>query len=420
MLENSNSTNIAEQKSTTVDNREIAVSDLEKLVMAGQSWSSLRTPDKLSRLLHRRFSTPECNDPRLVGSFPILEWAKMPKTTYEPSIIYCTWASAGENVDIEFVKRQLEAFKQNQIKPDIFIIDAGWSVSSGDWFLVEGKKFPKGLKETTELIHQEGMEAWIWIAPFLVDQNSSLAKEHPDWLIKQKENDPSVFKFWETASSLPHFILNYSNPDVQNYLSDVCKKIKSWGIDGIKADYLSNAFFIPIDQCGEIDSAYAKYLAGNYRLKMLTLVHDFLAQIKNLEMGVLACGCPFPAALGVADFIRVSNDSGLPLGRNPKIARMINHIMINGVDRGVKNLTPLVKKFGINADPDMFYQFNISPKDLERLRAIQEFSIRNGGCLTLGDDFSKLSSGQIDNVRQLVSLFQSTKTKPQVSPDKTL
>lgn len=386
---------------TTQDGREISVRDLGELVLAGQSWSSLRF-DKLSELLGRKFSLPDCNDPRFVGSFPVLEWLKMPPTSYKPSIIYCTWASAGGRDSLEFTQKQLDAFDRLDIRPDLFIIDAGWFKQAGDWMEVDRKKFPQGIEEAVKIVHDFGAEAWVWLGPFIVSRQSQLAKDHPDWLVQKNSKDgPDVFWYPTTANTTQHFILNYSNPEAQEYLSEVCNTLRKWGIDGIKADYLSNAFFIPMDQCGEIDSVYAKYLAGNYRLKMLTLVHDFLAQVKKSGMGVLACGCPFPAALGTADFIRVSNDSGVP--RKTKLARQFNHIMIDGVERGVRKLTPLIKKFGINPDPDMFYQFDVTSKDLERLKVIQKLSIKNGGCLNLGDDFKNLNSQQIENVEQLIS-----------------
>lgn len=379
----------------TQDGREIPIEDLGDLVLAGQSWSSLRF-DKPAKVLGRQFSLPDCNDPRLVGSFPVLEWAKMPKTSYEPSIIYCTWAAAGNNVNIEFVKKQLESFKKFQIHPDIFIVDAGWFTAAGDWFSVDKKKFPGGLKEAVDAIHNSGIEAWVWWGPFNVDRKSRLAREHPDWLVKKIDREkPAIFKFTQTSISPPHFILDPRHPEARGYIQRVVEQIKDWGFDGVKADFLSNAFFIP----------------GQKQLEALTYIHDLLGEIKKSGLGVLACGCPFTAALGVADFVRVSNDSGVAAGMNSKVSRRINHVLIEGVDRGVRQRTSLVKKFGINPDPDMFYQFDLGKSDAEKLKEIQEFSIKNGGCLTLGDDFNKLTPEQIAVVRQLVSLFDSVNKK---------
>lgn len=392
---------VAERTLHTFDERKIDIKDLEDLVLAGQSWSSLRF-DKLARVLGRRFSLPDCNDPRLVGSFPVLEWAKAPKTSYEPSVIYCTWAAAGNNVNIEFVKKQLESFKRFQIHPDIFIVDAGWFTSAGDWFSVDQKKFPGGLKEAVDAIHNSGIEAWVWWGPFNVDRKSRLSQEHPDWLIKKIDNEkPAIFKLRQTSISPPHFILDPRHPEAREYMQRVVEQIKDWGFEGVKADFLSNAFFVP----GQKD------LGALNQLQALTYIHDLLGEIKKSGLGVLACGCPFTAALGVADFIRVSNDSGVPAGMNSQVSRRFNHVTVEGVDRGVRQRTSLVKKFGINPDPDMFYQFDLDKSDAKRLKEAQEFSIKNGGCLTLGDDFDKLTPGQIEVVRQLVSLFDSVNKK---------
>lgn len=392
---------VAERTLQGPDNQEIHIKDLEDLVLEGQSWSSLRF-DKLARVFGRRFSLPDCNDPRLVGSFPVLEWAKAPKTSYEPSVIYCTWAAAGNNVNIEFVKKQLKSFERLQINPDIFIVDAGWFTSAGDWFSVDKRKFPRGLEEVAEVIHDSGIEPWIWWGPFNVDRKSHLAREHPDWLVKKiGRKNPAIFKFTQTSISPPHFILDSRHPEARRYMRSVVEQIKDWGFEGVKADFLSNAFFVP----GEED------LEAVNQLQALTYIHDLLEEIKKSGLSVLACGCPFTAALGVADFIRVSNDSGVPAGMNSKVSRQINHVLVEGVDRGVRQRTSLVKEFGINPDPDMFYQFDLGESDAERLIKIQEYSIRNGGCLTLGDDFNKLTPEQIAVVRQLVSLFDSVNAK---------
>jgi alpha-galactosidase len=34
-------------------------------------------------------------------------------------------------------------------------------------------------------IHELGFKAGIWLAPFLVNENLPLAKEHPDWFLKE-------------------------------------------------------------------------------------------------------------------------------------------------------------------------------------------------------------------------------------------
>ncbi len=372
----------------TSDNREIPIEALEELVLAGQSQSSLRIDE--ARVLGKRFSLPDCSDPRLIGSLPVLEWAKASKTSYEPSIIYCTWAAAGSNVDIEFIKGQLASFEKLGIHPDIFILDAWWFTAAGDWFSVDRRKFPSGLKEAAEMIRASGIEPWLWWGPYNVDRHSRLAQEHSDWLVQTNSEKPALFKFTQTTILPPHYILDPRQPEAQKYMQDVIGQFKKWGFEGVKADFMSNVFFI-----SELD-----------QLQALTYIHNLLAEIKNSGLGVEACGCPFTAALET-DFVRVGNDSGIAAGGNSKVSRLINHFLSIGAERGVKQMTLLMKQFGRIPDPYMFYQFDLSKRDVGRLEEVQEYSIRNGGCLTLGDDFRSLTPEQLEKVRKLVSLFDT-------------
>lgn len=382
---------VKSDKILTLDGREISPRDIAALIEAGQSWSSLQFP-RLAKALNLPFSLPYCNDPRLVGVRPPDEWIRAPGTICEPAIIYCTWASVGSNVSFEFVKKQLRAFNNLLIHPDIFIIDEGWESKPGDWQSVDRKKFPKGLEEATQLIHQSSMEAWLWWGPFNVSQKSVLAQDHRSWLATGKNAGQPVSFGIEKSCMMPaHFILDPRNKDAWEYLENVALQIKKRGFDGVKADFLTNVFLIP-----RIDPQEA-----------LLYVHNILKTIKKAGLKVEGCCCPFSAALGVADYIRVTNDSGLPKGMNPEIAGKINHIMVDGVVRGVKERTDLARKFGVIPDPDMFYQFDLGWQDIKRLSDTQEWSIQHGGCLTLGDDFSELArlqkteKGQVQVIRQI-------------------
>ncbi len=66
------------------------------------------------------------------------------------------------------------------------IIDDGWSVNHGDW-IPDPEKFPDGdedFKLLVNKIHESGLKVWLWWVPGYTDSISSLAAQHPDWLIK--------------------------------------------------------------------------------------------------------------------------------------------------------------------------------------------------------------------------------------------
>ena len=369
----------------TKDNRQIGGELIKELVEAGGSWTSLMLSPKVSKFFRLPYLIPYCNDPKLVGVEPPEEWIKEPRTNEKPKIIYCTWMSTGIKVNLPFIKRQIEAFKKIEIHPNVFIIDAGWFTQPGDWLSVNKKKFPHGLEEATKLLRENNIEPWLWWGPYNVDKKSQLAKTHPDWLVKKGEKPLSFNYYYKTGLFPPHYILDPRNINSQNYLEEVEKKFKDWGFAGIKADFLSMPFFIP-----EITQKEA-----------LNLIHKTLKGLKEKGLKVLACGCPFSAAVGVADYIRVSNDSGFPLIKNSKI----NEIMADHSLLGVKKNRKLVQKVGIIPDPDMYYSSPINKKGLEKLEEAQKYSIRRYGCLTFGDDFSSLSPEQVKNIKALEQRF---------------
>lgn len=70
-----------------------------------------------------------------------------------------------------------------------FIIDDGWfrgrngdKAALGDWFLDE-EKYPDGLKPVIDHVNQLGMEFGLWFEPEMINKDSDLYREHPEWLL---------------------------------------------------------------------------------------------------------------------------------------------------------------------------------------------------------------------------------------------
>ncbi|MEV0802034.1 glycoside hydrolase family 36 protein [Kribbella sp. NPDC050281] len=68
---------------------------------------------------------------------------------------------------------------------DYFCIDAGW-YADGDWWNTVGAwqpsttRFPKGLAEVIDRIHQRGMVPGLWLEPEVIGVRSPIARELPD------------------------------------------------------------------------------------------------------------------------------------------------------------------------------------------------------------------------------------------------
>ncbi|MBZ2195437.1 alpha-galactosidase [Ruania sp. N2-46] len=69
-----------------------------------------------------------------------------------------------------------------------FVVDDGWFLGRrddtrglGDW-LVDPAVWPDGLEPLAARVHELGMEFGLWVEPEMVNLDSDLAREHPEWV----------------------------------------------------------------------------------------------------------------------------------------------------------------------------------------------------------------------------------------------
>jgi hypothetical protein len=128
--------------------------------------------------------------------------------------------------NVDFMAAHLRALGYSLVH-----IDDGWQRAYGDW--EAGPSFPAGMQEMAEYIHARGLRASIWLAPFLTSPNAWPAREHPDWLLRNPDGSPI-----QVMISSPTVVLDASNPQVLDYLRAVCARIRDWGFDEVKLDFL--------------------------------------------------------------------------------------------------------------------------------------------------------------------------------------
>ena len=76
---------------------------------------------------------------------------------------------------------------------DIFIIDCGWYDMMGS-YIPDKTKFPNGMVPVCEYIQKKGMKPGMWISFATVNVESKVAKEHPEWILKDKNGDPAFIQ----------------------------------------------------------------------------------------------------------------------------------------------------------------------------------------------------------------------------------
>ncbi|MHB0998667.1 MAG: NPCBM/NEW2 domain-containing protein [Armatimonadota bacterium] len=121
----------------------------------------------------------------------------------------------------------LDGYIKDGLKPNPWIIDAGWYVNRGDWtdtgtWEVDKKRFPNGLKEVADFLHKNGLEFVVWFEPERVNGGTWLSENHPEWVLGGKNGG----------------LLNLGNPEARKWITDrIDKMLTEEGIDHYRSDY---------------------------------------------------------------------------------------------------------------------------------------------------------------------------------------
>lgn len=112
-------------------------------------------------------------------------------------------------------------------------LDDGWQNNYGDWAL-DPKKFPHGdadMKALVDRIHQEGFRAQLWWSPLSAVLDSELLKDHPDYLLENRDGSKRKISWWNSYYLCP------ADKRVVDYHKALVRKILvDWGFDGLKLD----------------------------------------------------------------------------------------------------------------------------------------------------------------------------------------
>ena len=217
----------------------------------------------------------------------------MPETRGGMMSGYTSWYNYFQKIDENIILRDLDGLDPYKDQVSIYQIDDGYETFIGDWLDENPSKFPHGMKYIADKIHDKGYKAGIWLAPFNCQKISRMAKEHPDWLIKDTNGKPMIGCIaWGGA-----YTFDIYNEEVREYIRKVFDVVlNEWGYDMVKLDFLYS-------QC-------IKPRHGKSRGEIMCDAMAFLRECVGDKL-ILGCGVPIGAAIGVVDACRISCDVDL-------------------------------------------------------------------------------------------------------------
>ncbi|WEK61664.1 MAG: alpha-galactosidase [Candidatus Microbacterium colombiense] len=143
-----------------------------------------------------------------------------------------TWEAVYFDHDLETLTRL--ATTAAEVGVERFVLDDGWFLGRrddhaglGDWS-VDPDVWPQGLKPLSDRVHALGMQFGLWFEPEMVNPDSELARQHPEWFLQE---EPSLA--WRHQ-----FVLDLSRDEVVEHLLDrLDRVIDESAVDFVKWDH---------------------------------------------------------------------------------------------------------------------------------------------------------------------------------------
>jgi len=160
--------------------------------------------------------------------------AVLPRWTRTPRPIHAnSWEALYFNHDQSALFSLIDAAAT--IGAERFVLDDGWflhrrsdNAGLGDWF-VDKTVYPQGLHPVVKRVRQNNMQFGLWFEPEMVNPDSDLYRDHPEWALHVDHID--------TPLARNQLVLDIDNDDVSQYLFDcITNLVEEYAIDYIKWD----------------------------------------------------------------------------------------------------------------------------------------------------------------------------------------
>lgn len=256
---------------------------------------------------------------------------------------------------------------------EMFVLDDGWFgrrtddlKGLGDYD-VNKKKLHKGLKGISDYTNKKDLEFGLWFEPEMVNEDSKLYEEHPDWAIKS---------FREPSKGRHQLVLDLSRIEVQdyiiknvNYILDTNNiKYVKWDMNRHMSD-ISSSFY----HAGEI---YHRYMIGLYRvLKEIIYTHPNIyfegcaSGGNRFDLGMLSYFDQIWTSDDTDAYERINIQSGYALAY--PLRCLSNHVSASP-SHSVLRYTPIETRFNVALFGALGYELDLSTLEPAEKKAVTQ------------------------------------------------
>jgi alpha-galactosidase len=128
-------------------------------------------------------------------------------------IVYNSWEAT--EFDVSERNQKLLAARAAALGCELFVMDDGWfgarthdAAGLGDW-TVNQDRFPGGLDPLIAEVHRLGMRFGLWVEPEMVNPDSDLYRQHPEWVLHMPNRSRTTMR--------NQLVLNFGRTDVAEW-----------------------------------------------------------------------------------------------------------------------------------------------------------------------------------------------------------
>jgi alpha-galactosidase len=215
------------------------------------------------------------------------------RAPYTPTPAWCSWYHYFGEITPADIRDNLALAAAHGI--DVVQIDDGWQKEIGVWTEVAAT-WGEPLDHIAREIRDAGCRPGIWTAPFLAIEGGSLAREHPEWLVRNDAGEPTT-ALYHGGWGGKIFALDTTHPEVLHHLERTYRHLQQQGFTYFKIDFL-----------------HAGAAVGHRFDPTQTRAEAFVQGLESVRRGIgddatlVGCGSPLLAAVGLVDVMRVSED----------------------------------------------------------------------------------------------------------------
>ena len=174
-------------------------------------------------------------------------------------VVVNTWEAVYFDHDLDRLRRLADAAAA--VGAERFVLDDGWFGARrddrrglGDWY-VSDEVWPEGLGPLIDHVTGLGMQFGLWVEPEMVNEDSDLARAHPDWIMATGGRLPGQARAQQ--------VLDLAKPEAYAYILErLDELLTTYSISYFKWDHnrdLVEAGHQPVGQAGVHDQTLAVY-----------------------------------------------------------------------------------------------------------------------------------------------------------------